>query len=102
MRKRTIRVQLLLTEKEYVRLTTNAAKCGFSISGYIRELLNKHEPKEMPPIEYYRILNQLYRITESLREKNTDPSAERNILIEIISELRTLIGEMRNVLYERR
>lgn len=98
MRKRTIRVQLMLTEKEYVRLTTNAAKCGFSMSGYLRELLNAHTPKELPPLEYYRLLNQLYRITEMLRTCYMPSDSDQTNISDVIIELRELIKEMRKAL----
>ena len=66
MRKRTHRVQFMLSDSEYLRLCRNAAKSGFKQAGYLRSLVNGYVPKELPPLEYYAIINKLYLITDQL------------------------------------
>ena len=64
MRKRTHRVQVMLSDSEYLRLCRNTAKSGFKQAGYLRSLINGYVPKELPPLEYYAIINKLYLITD--------------------------------------
>ena len=66
MRKRTHRVQFMLSDSEYLRLCKNTAKSGFKQAGYLRSLVNGYVPKELPPLEYYAIINKLYLITDQL------------------------------------
>ena len=67
MRKRTHRVQVMLSDSEYLRLCRNTAKSGFKQAGYLRSLINGYVPKELPPLEYYAIINKLYLITDQLK-----------------------------------
>ena len=67
MRKRTHRVQIMLSDSEYLRLCKNTAKSGFKQAGYLRSLVCGYVPKELPPLEYYAIINKLYLITDQLK-----------------------------------
>ena len=67
MRKRTHRVQFMLSDSEYLRLCRNAAKSGFKQAGYLRSLICGYVPKELPPLEYYAIINKLYLINDQLK-----------------------------------
>ena len=83
MRKRTHRVQFMLSDSEYQRLCRNAAKSGFKQAGYLRSLVNGYVPKELPPLEYYAIINKLYLITNQLnrieRLAAENPMLEKNL-----------------------
>ena len=83
MRKRTHRVQFMLSDSEYLQLCQNAAKSGFKQAGYLRSLINGYVPKELPPLEYYAIINKLYLITDQLnrieRLAAEKPDLEKNL-----------------------
>ena len=67
MRKRTHQVQFMLSDSEYLRLCKNTAKSGFKQAGYLRSLVCGYVPKELPPLEYYAIINKLYLINDQLK-----------------------------------
>lgn len=56
--KRT-QLNIRLTQKERDRLERNARRCGLTNSAYLRTLINKRQPKPLPPEEYYDIQNML-------------------------------------------
>ena len=64
--KRTIGKLVRLTAKEQQRLRNHAKKCGLSEEAYLRFLLNGHSPKEVPPLEYHRLIRELNAIGNNL------------------------------------
>ncbi len=68
MRKRNHRVQFMLNESEYLRLKNYSARSGLSHAGYLRKFIKGYVPKELPPLEYYEIIKQLYKIYDKLSE----------------------------------
>ncbi len=80
MRKRNHRVQFMLNDIEYLKLKRYAAKSGLKIAGYLRLLVNGYVPKELPPLDYYKIMNQLYRIAgqiDQMKYSCNDPLKEK-------------------------
>lgn len=68
MRKRNIQVILRLTPAEMENLRKHASKAGLSQSAYLRLLLSGHTPREQPPIEYHKLLRELYAIGVNLNQ----------------------------------
>ena len=66
--KRTIGKLVRLTAKEQQRLRNHAKKCGLSEEAYLRFLLNGHAPKEVPPLEYHRLIRELNAIGNNLHQ----------------------------------
>ena len=54
------------TEKEYERLCKYAAKAGLPKSTYIRHMINGNQPREKPPDEYWKFMQQIYDMGRSL------------------------------------
>lgn len=63
-RKCTSELRVRLTEAEYAQIQNNAAKCGLTISDYVRKLI-REEPLIQKPrqdaIEHFRSL-QMFRV----------------------------------------
>ena len=59
MRKRNTQLNIRLTKEELQRLKENAAKANYSVSNYLRTLINGISPKACPPIEYHFMMEEL-------------------------------------------
>ena len=68
MRTRTVPIQVFLSEKEAERLKNLTKDSGYSISAYVRSLLNGHIPQSIPPPDYYAMMRELHRIGTNLNQ----------------------------------
>ncbi len=79
MRKRSIRVQVWLNEEENTRLHASAKKAGLSRESYLRTLINDYVPKELPPLDYYAMMRELFAIARNLNQIAAKANATRRI-----------------------
>lgn len=99
MRKRSVKIQLYLNEKETAALNRRAQQSGLSRSVYLRSLINGWIPRPLPPLEYQLYLNQLAELKHIVLEMRDEleycgekPEAEQ------LNEIRQiLLLQMRNV-----
>ena len=68
MRKRNVHIQFWLDKKEAETLKKKAKRSGISSAAYVRHLINSLVPQEAPPPDYYAMMQQLYRIGNSLNQ----------------------------------
>ncbi len=68
MLKRNIKVMFRVNEKEFEQLQNRAKRCGYTREHYIRTVLSGHIPKESPPIEFWKVINELNAIGNSLNQ----------------------------------
>ena len=68
VRKRNNRVQVRLDSKEYQAFMKAVRKSGLSQEVYLRHLINGVVPQDAPPPDYYSMMQQLYRIGNSLNQ----------------------------------
>lgn len=68
MSKRTIEIKVRLNRKEAELLDKRVKKSRLSREGYLRHLINGSIPREAPPTDYYAMMQQLYRIGNSLNQ----------------------------------
>lgn len=68
MRKRGIRAQVWLNQKENVLLQSNAQRAGLSRESYLRTLISGYVPKELPPADYYAMMKELHAIGSNLNQ----------------------------------
>ena len=59
MRKRNTQLNIRLTKAEMQKLKENAAKAKYTVSNYLRALINGKSPKACPPIEYHVMMEEL-------------------------------------------
>ena len=68
MRKRNVHIQFWLDKKEAETLKKKAKRSGISSAAYVRHLINGVVPQDAPPPDYYAMMQQLYRIGNSLNQ----------------------------------
>ena len=68
MRNCNVKIQIWLNKKEAESLQKKAKRCNISVAAYIRHLINDLIPQEAPPPDYYSMMQQLYRIGNSLNQ----------------------------------
>lgn len=66
MRKRNIRIRFWLDEIESEKLNNNVVKAGLSRENYIRSLINGRIPKPLPPLDYYKLINEMQSLIGKL------------------------------------
>ena len=57
-----------ISESDSQLLTEKAKACGLSRSAYLRKLLHGHQPKELPPLDYYKMMQELKQIGNNLNQ----------------------------------
>ena len=65
MRNHPITFHIRFTEKEYERLCKYAAKSGLPKTTYIRHMINGNQPREKPPIDYWKFMQKFYDMGSS-------------------------------------
>ncbi len=78
--KRTNAFILRLNEKELQSLQCKVDKSGLSREAYIRQLIGGHVPRELPPIEYHKMINELNAIGVNLNQIAACANATGEIL----------------------
>ncbi len=68
MLKRKIKVTFRLDEKEFAHLKKQVERCGYSQERYIRSILRGYIPREMPPIDFHNMVNELHAIGNNLNQ----------------------------------
>lgn len=68
VRKRNNRVQVRLDNKEHQAFMKAVKKSRLSQEVYLRHLINGVVPQDAPPPDYYAMMQQLYRIGNSLNQ----------------------------------
>ena len=81
-KERTMRLDLRVSPQEKKKIESTAKKCGISVSEYMRQRALGFSPREIPPIEWYAIMNHLYRINEKLDKYSPETERKLDSLIE--------------------
>ena len=81
-KERTMRLDLRVSPQEKKKIETTAKKCGISVSEYMRQRALGFSPREIPPVEWYSILNSLFKMNEKLDKYSPETERKLNSLIE--------------------
>ncbi len=68
MRKRPHRVEVYLSDKEYDLRAKDVERSGLSREAYMRSLIQKIRPKELPPMEFFDVLRNLRQININMNQ----------------------------------
>ena len=68
MARRTIRIDLRLSEEEAAALNRDVRKAGVSREAYLRALIRKMPLKEKPPMDVIDILRNLQQINNNMNQ----------------------------------
>lgn len=66
--KRNIEIKVRLNRKEADQLCKRVKRSRLSREAYLRHLINDMVPQDAPPPDYYAMMQQLYRIGNSLNQ----------------------------------
>ena len=81
-KERIMRLDLRVSPQEKKKIESTAKKCGISVSEYMRKRALGFSPREIPPVEWYSIMNHLYRINERLDKYSPETERKLDSLIE--------------------
>jgi len=89
-RKRTLGINIRVTEQEKKKILRNAKRCKLSASEYLRQLASGYEPKELPNDALYDLCCQI----ELLREERDclGDEAFREYLRSFLEDIRSLLA----------
>lgn len=103
VRTRNCRFLVSLNEKEMDRLMKYVEKTGLTRDSYVRGLIQGHEPKELPPVEYQEVLKNLRQINNNLNQiavvANAKGFVDTATYWENVEWLQKTVGEMMEVMY---
>jgi hypothetical protein len=68
MRKRNIRLQLWLNEREAEEFNSKVKKSGLSREAYLRQLINGLVPLDAPPPDYFAMMKAIRGISINLNQ----------------------------------
>ena len=68
MARRTVKIDLRLTESEAAALNRDVKKAGVSREAYLRSLIRKMPLKEKPPVDVIDILKNLQQINNNINQ----------------------------------
>ena len=68
MARRTVKIDLRLTESEAATLNRDVKKAGVSREAYLRSLIRKMPPTEKPPVDVIDILKNLQQINNNMNQ----------------------------------
>ena len=81
-KERTMRLDLRVSPQEKKKIESTAKKCGISVSEYMRQRALGFSPREIPPVEWYSILNSLFKMNEKLDKYSPETERKLDSLIE--------------------
>ena len=68
MRNNNHRVQFWLNDKDYNKFISIVNRSGLSYSAYFRQLINGFIPTDLPPPDYYSMMNELRKIGVNINQ----------------------------------
>ena len=89
-RKRTLGINIRVTEQEKTKILRNARRCKLSASEYLRQLANGYEPKELPNDALYDLCRQIELLTEE--RDSVGDEAYRDYLRSYLEDIRSLLA----------
>ena len=59
MAERNKEIKVRMSDDDFAFLNEKVQKCGMSREKFIRLVLSDYQPKELPPIEYFKLIKEL-------------------------------------------
>ena len=76
MERRTVEYKVRLSPSEARRLDARVKKCGTSREAYLRHVIAGSIPREEPPDDYYRMMEEIYQTRMWLESMRVDALAK--------------------------
>ena len=64
--RKNARLELRISQAEKASIMRKAKRCGLSTTAYVLQCCSQKAPREKPPAELWKFLNELYPICDSL------------------------------------
>jgi len=68
MLKRNRQIIFRVNDDEYKKFKNHTQKSGLSQEAYLRDIINNLIPTDLPPLDYYRMMNELHSIGISFNQ----------------------------------
>ena len=98
MRKRNIQIITRLNRKEQEHLQSMVKRSGLSQEAYVRQLINGVVPNDAPPVDYYKMMQELHSIGNNLNQiaksLNTYEQVDIHFIEITVNELRNMIKNL--------
>ena len=98
MQNRTIEIKFRLNRKEADALNRRVKKSGLSREAYLRQLINGLVPRDLPPPDYFSMMQALYDVGAALGQIAQKANALGKIdaahYDEVVGEYRRLVREI--------
>ena len=76
-KEKTYEVKVRLNDGEHALIKEYAELCGITQKKFLRQLITEKNPKPIPPMEFWDMMNELYKIHDSFAViSEYEPSAE--------------------------
>lgn len=100
MAKRKKDIKIRLTEDELSNLNMRVSKSGYSRERYLRTLISGKVPKELPPIEYQKLIKEFNAIGNNLNQlvRNSYNHPIQNEVITVLDNLQNMINDLEKVI----
>ena len=85
MNERTVQLKFRVTEKEKIRISSKAQKCGLTTSEYLRKRALGYSPKALLPESFYEFSEKLGRLYDAL--ETTDNAELQEKVLSLIDEV---------------
>ena len=104
MARRTVKIDLRLTESEAAALNRDVQKAGVSREAYLRSLIRRMPLKEKPPKDVIDILRSLQQISNNMNQiavkANSMHFVDTAAYWDNVKSLQKAIGEMVERMYD--
>ena len=103
MARRTVKIDLRLTESEAAALNRDVKKAGVSREAYLRSLIRKMPLKEKPPMDVIDILKNLQQINNNIYQiavkANAKGFVDTDSYWENVRWLKETVSKLMEVIY---
>ncbi len=103
MRYRRHQVKTRLDDNEYLAFEKNVAKTGLSKEAYLRSLIAKTVPKELPPMDFFDVMRELRQININMNQiamkAHTLNIIDAPFYLECYKQLQSAIGKIMRTVY---
>jgi hypothetical protein len=65
---RNIKITFRLNKDEHQSFSNQVKNTGYSQEGFIRALIRGYQPKELPPLDYHAMIQELHAISSNLNQ----------------------------------
>ena len=73
---KTARLEMRIRPGDKAKIMKAAKRSGVSVAEYVVGCCKKHPPKEKPPDEFWKLLNELYTVFDELSPEKQEKLAQ--------------------------